>query len=142
MALIIVAYLGLLIALTLPSVTFLVGIWSPVIVSSAWWISLGITLVLAITLVRQRAHEHESDSYAWHVLNLRRVLLMVAIGGLLATMSFFLYYEQFRLRFEIAGPLRWLSIGFWLASMLLLLYGAYRSIEDLLEQRDVAVDEF
>jgi hypothetical protein len=134
MLLIFCNYIGLLVAVALPVLGFYIFVLPGFLTSLAAFISLGIPVLVAASL-SYAIREPEDRSVTMHVRNQKWILLIFVLGGLLSSLHFFLFFEQFRLRLDISTPLHIATSILWLAVVLMIIAGIASAIHSRLRPR-------
>src|SRR5262245_46701664 len=120
MGTVIANYVGLLLAFLLPVVGFQLMDLPRTGQSLVAIGAIGATLVVVARLARKGP---TSPDVARHVGNQTRILWLFVLGGLLGCAQVFLFYEQFRLRFDLGVPLQFVSALLWVYAAWLIVSG-------------------
>jgi hypothetical protein len=119
-------YIGLLVALLLPVLGFYVFNLPDNATSAVAMLSLGLTLAVWVGLAWPGAVSANTEVER-HFGIQKQVLLIFVIGGLLSSLRFYLYYDQFRVRFNLSEPLLVVTSILWVISVTMILRGLLQS---------------
>jgi hypothetical protein len=122
-------YIGLLVAILLPVLGFYVFELPDNAASAAALLSVGLTLGVWANLAWPTASANIQVERHFGIQ--KQVLLIFVIGGLLSSLRFFLFYDQFRVRFNLGNPLLVLTSILWLLSVGMILWGLFQSCRAL-----------